>query len=258
MRKILSVSLAISIAAFSLNANTVTADAVTTDLSQELIEIIESNPTDYAGIDMISRELTGQHYWVKLPGLAGEVTGTEATNILATTNNQKTPRANLPIDTFSIAIGRATVASGVYVTGSVIFKSTYAGQAAPFDYSSLQFNIPDCMSLTGHSIKTYSGTGALTGLGFLSNANLANDAPIWRIDDKVSGFTNLAHRSAASVLVSKSGCSGASTVQAAYIYEHNQVGTVSSVSASFGILSLVYSNTPLKLKKSSSVMTWNW
>ena len=242
----------------SLGSISVAGYAEPVSPDQELINFINSDPTDVAAIDVMSMSLIGEHYWVKLPNYSRELTGTEAAVLLASAIPQRTPRAALPSDTFSITVGRATVTNGFYVTGTVIFKSTYAGQAPPLDYSSLQFNIPSCMVLSGHTINTSSGTGGSTNLGYLSNANLANDAPIWKIQDQVSGFNNLAHRSAASVLLSKSACAGTNTVQAAYLYEHNQSGIVSSTSATFGFLTLNYSSTPMKLQKSSSVMTWTW
>jgi hypothetical protein len=252
----IAVATALALTLFGASPSAVAVAQGNTD--QTLIEFIQANPHDFEAIDNLSLAINGEHYWVKLPNFSQELTGTEAARLLATAPPDRSSRGLLPSDTFAVSIGRASVSNGFYVTGSVIFKATYAGQAAPLDYSSMQFNIPSCMYISGHTIATYSGSGGSTNLGYLSDANIANDAPIWRIEDKVSGFVNLAHRSSASVLLTKSGCSGSNTVQAAYRYEHNQSGAISSIGATFGFLTLTYSNTPMRLQKSSSVMTWNW
>lgn len=244
------------ISIFGHSASAFVPDALSND--EKLIEFIQSHPGEFAAIDKMSLELLGENYWVKLPDLPTEVTGTEAEAQIDSRIPIRISRATLPIDTFSVTVGRATVAAGIYITGSVIFKSTYVGQAEPDDIGSLQFAVPGCMALNNHTVRTYSANGSSTGLGYLSNPNLANDAPIWRISDRTSGFVNQAHRSTVSVLLTRSGCSGSKTVQTAFVYEHNQSGVIQSIGSSFGLLSITYSVPTYKLKKSSSVMTFTW
>lgn len=225
---------------------------------QKIIEFIQNHPGEFEAIDRMSLALFGENYWVKLPDLPTEVTGTQAEAHIESLPSGRATRAALPLDTFVVTVGRASVSGGIYVTGSVVFKLTNAGQSDPDDIGSLQFAIPPCMAPTNHTIRTYSGSGASTGFGYLSNPNLAKDSPIWRISDRTSGFVNQAQRSSASVLLIKSGCSGTSTVQTAYVYEHNQSGLIRSISSSFGRLSVAYDVPTLTLRKSSTVMTFNW
>lgn len=229
------------------------------DIDRQFIEYAQANPEDYAGIDALSQKLFGTRYYVLLPGEKEEVTGKQAAAkkaFIDRTSDDKYGILSLPVDTFGITVARSTVSTGVYVTGSVTFKSTYAGQEAPHDVASLQFAAPSCITLSNHGIGTSSTSGATTNVGYLSDANVANKAPIWRINDHTVGFSNQAHRSSAYVLLRKSGCSGSQSISAAHRYEHNKNGSLASISASWGRLSLGYSGSPQTLQKSSSVMNF--
>ena len=95
-------------------------------------------------------------------------------------------------------------------------------------------------------------------MGFLSDANVGAKAPIWKVNDFMSGFVMQAKNITASVVLKKSGCSGSQSVQSAWRYEANQSGTLSSISAGFGILSVSYSGSTLSVQKSSSVMNFSF
>lgn len=54
------------------NSATAYSDPISAD--QALIEFIDSNASDLAAIDSKSLELSGEHYWVQLPGVAHDLT----------------------------------------------------------------------------------------------------------------------------------------------------------------------------------------
>ena len=254
-----STAAVIAVSAIAIPSASYAADDALPAKDAQFIEFAQAHSDDPAVIDRLSQKLFGTRYYVVLDGETIQRTGTDAAKVIREREATPviTPLADLPSDTFTITIGQSAISSGVYVTGSVIFKSTYAGQAAPADVASLQFSAPACITLNNHQINTYNQAGTSTNLGYLYNANVASKSPIWKINDSTSGFSNQAHRSAAYVLLQRNSCSGSQPISAAYRYEHNQGGSLGSISANFGFLSIGYSGAVFKIQKSSSVLNFN-
>lgn len=227
---------------------------------QQFIEFVEANPGDYAAHDRLAQKLFGSRVYVKFEGAKKEVTGDVASRLIAQSQTSEVAPlgdvgiASLPIDTFTPTISRSAISSGMWVAGHTTFRNDWAGQASPHDVGSLQFSAPGCVVLANHAI----ATSPLGGLGYLHSANVTAKSPVWRINDHMNGFVMQAKNVTASVVLQKSGCSGSQSISAAWRYEANQVGSITSISASFGSLSIGYSGSPLKIQKSSSVLNFTF
>lgn len=217
---------------------------------KEFIEFVESHPGEYAAQDQLAQELFGSRLYVQFEGLEREVTGERASVIVDDTKTM----GGLPPDIFAASISRSSISSGMWVGGHTTFRSDWAGQAAPYDVGSLQFSAPSCVTLNSHAI----ATSPRSSLGFLSDANVGAKSPIWKVNDYMSGFVMQAKNITASVVLKKSGCSGSQSISSAWRYEANQSGSLSSISAGFGFLSISYSGSTLSVQKSSSVMNFSF
>lgn len=162
---------------------------------------------------------------------------------------------NFRSDVFAVTIWSASNASGTsaVVSGQTNWRDNFAGQAAPFDIGSIQFN-RTCGTLSGHNVVTRTYAGKRTYGSTLRDAGVSNGAPVWNIDSRSVGFVNTADTARVSVTYNRSGC-GSSTIQASYTYEGNQGGSLVGVSAGWGGLSVSYSNPGLTLQKSTGALT---
>ncbi|WP_141658781.1 hypothetical protein [Carbonactinospora thermoautotrophica] len=105
------------------------------------------------------------------------------------------------------------------------------------------------------SVSTYDERNRSTRLGYLKSSNLNNKAPIFGVRDHEVGFVSQADHGYMGVTLSKT-CRGAREVAAAFDYEANQGGSVMSVSAGWGGLSVSYSNQGLTLQKGTNPIYW--
>lgn len=228
------------------------------------IHFAETHPGDYAAQDRLAQQLFGNRLYVQFEGLGEEVTGIQASEMIAAA--QASPHANpkanaggeistlssLPVDVFSVSISRTSITAGMWVAGHTAFRSDWAGQADPHDVGTLQFSAPSCITLNSHAI----ATSPKVGLGYLYDAKVSQKTPIWKVNDYMNAFVMQAKNITASVVLKKVSCAGSQSISAAWRYEANQSGSISSISASFGSLNVGYTGAPLTLQKSSSVMNF--
>lgn len=237
----------------------------------EIIAYQDAYPDDLVGLDALVRKYTGKSIQVGFSGMKGALNASQAEShlrawlasepvsqsgaALAVHGSAVTPMA-LPSNTFTAWIVETPLmgppAQARY-NGRWDFKDSFAGQSSPVDVAALEFDMPSCMHMINHSVSTFSVTGVNTGLGSLRTANVAAKAPIWNIADRTSGFQNLADRGSAGVTVQKY-CTGSTSVAADFSYEFNQGGSVISVTAGWGFLSVSYSGTHQHLQKGSSII----
>lgn len=228
------------------------------------LSYVQAHPEDYAGQDSLAQKLFGSRVYVSFDGEA-EVTGDIASRKIQEANRTAAgdilalaPAGSLPTDIFTISISRSAISSGMWVGGHTNFRSDWAGQAAPHDVGTLQFQTPACVTLNNHSITTSAGNGAITNLGYLYDAKVTAKSPVFKVNDYMNGFVMQAKNVTASVVLKKSGCSGAQLISAAWKYEANQGGSIGTISAGWGFLSISYGGSTLKLQKSSSVINFSY
>lgn len=144
-------------------------------------------------------------------------------------------------------------ATGVIsVSGHWNWRDDFVGQGPPFDIAALQFS-SGCGEFLSHSSATYKWDGTSTNRGTLRHTGVGTNSPLWNIDAQVSGFENYADNGVVATTYDKGACTG--TVQAAFTYEGNIGGSLTSVSVGWGVLSVNYSGGDLKLQKSSAATT---
>lgn len=221
-------------------------------------EYQRAHPTDYEGLARVAEEYGGE---VQIStNVTGPTSPTEAKRVMeydSSTDDEPTfgPMANFPADAFTVSITSSAhpASSVVGMTGTANWRDNFAGQAAPFDIASLGFS-SQCGTFASYSAATYAVGGGSTGLATLRDGGAGTGAPTWNVNAYTSGFANQADRILVSVSYDKAGC-GTSNVQAGFIYEGNQGGSIVSVSAGFLGLSLSYSGAPLTLQKGTGAIT---
>jgi hypothetical protein len=237
-----------------------------TENEQQWQEFVDAHPNDLAAQDTEGMKLFGHHLEVQFadqpdtwltgaqaqPRVAAEVAARAASKPSAKTMTVK-PLANpLPNDAFTLSITKINTESGWWFSGRWTFRKDFAGQTTPIDVASLQFKVDDCVKLEQESIHTWDYNNKATNLGTLRDAGAATKAPVWNVADRTSGFMNLAHYGTAAVFLDGVSCplnhyDGA----AAFTYDAIEGGSVGSVSASWGALSVSTSGTQLELQKST-------
>jgi hypothetical protein len=237
----------------------------------EIIAYQDAHPDDLVGLDALVRKYTSKSIQVGFSGMKAALNASEAeshlrawhasksasrsSDALATPGSTVSPMA-LPSNTFTAWIVETPLVgppAQARYNGRWDFKDSFAGQSSPVDVAALEFDMPSCMHMVNHGVSTYSVTGTNTRLGSLRTANVAAKAPIWNIADRTSGFQNLADHGAAGVTIQKY-CTGSTDVAADFSYEFNQGGSVISVTAGWGFLSVSYSGTDQHLQKGSSII----
>lgn len=254
----------IALGAALLAASPATAEESTTP--EEFFSAVDQyraqNPTDIEGLDELVQTLGGT--LDVSTNATGPTTAVKATEAMAavdstSTSNTEAPvietaASNFPTDVFVVSVTSArhpasTVAS---VSGQWNWRDDFSGQAAPFDLATLGFS-SGCGKISGHGSSTTSLEGDGTDVATLRDSGVSSNAPIWNIDARTSGFVNSADRGTVAVSYDVADCSG--SVQAGFIYEGNQGGSLVSVSAGWGALSVSYSSPGLILQKSSTTIT---
>lgn len=251
------ITVAVAFATLAVASPVAAAQPVTGDLSAKdshFIEFVETHPGEFAAQDQLAQKLFGSRLYVQFEGMEREVTGAKASAMVDSAGTMASTMGDLPYDIFTNYISRSQISAGMWVGGSTTFRSDWAGQADPYDVGSLQFSAPSCITLNSHAI----ATSPHTNLGFLSDANVGAKSPIWKVHDFMNGFVMQAKNITASVILKKVGCSGVQSISSAWRYEANQSGSLSSISAAFGFLSVSYSGSTLSVQKSSSVMNFTY
>jgi prepilin-type processing-associated H-X9-DG protein len=206
------------------------------------------------GLDRLSKRLTGQGTRVSING-DGEVTPEHAQAVLDGKHSGLT-RAAFPSDAFDVYVTYVPLAQGsrqLTVYGQWDWRDDFVGQAAPEDIASLQFSYPDCVRHGNLAANTGMWDGSVTNRATLRDAGVSSKAPIWNIHDGTSGFANLTDNGCVTSTLNAANCTvgGPAQVGIAFAYEANRGGSVVSVSAGFGALSVGYSNQGDVLRKSS-------
>lgn len=227
------------------------------EFSERVLEYAEENPADVEGLEELATSLGGQVesnsstlYTNEVPGLSDDS---------VTENSDSSPitpmASNFPSDVFTVNITVSSVGDTKIVTGSFDWRDDFAGQAAPFDVAALRFS-DGCGGISNLTSSTVNVSGQQTERTTLRNAGTSTNAPVWNVDAITSGFENQADLGAFSAQFDTSACGG-KTVRVAFDYEGNQGGSLASVSAGWGGLSVSYSNPGLVLKKSTQPVTLN-
>lgn len=240
------------LAAAPSTASAATQPAVSEDeFAQQLLAYAENNPADVEGFKRLAESLGGDS-----ASTSSTLTSDEVPGLKDTSGGAVSPMAgNFPSDVFTVNIVKGTVGNTIIVTGSVDWRDNFAGQSAPFDIASLRFS-SGCGTLSNLTSSTRDLRGNTTSRSSLREAGVGTNAPIWNVDSVTSGFENQADRGSFQARYDITNCGG-TTVQAAFDYEGNQGGSLVSVSAGWGGLSVGYNAAGLVLKKSTQALSLN-
>lgn len=210
------------------------------------------HPADVEGFQELVRQLGGTSTASSQTLRLDEVPGLDPSTLQV---GGVTTLGNFPSDVFTVNIVSGSVGATKIVTGSFNWRNNFAGQAAPLDFAALRFS-SGCGTMTGHTSATKNLRGVSTNRATLRSAGVGTNAPIWNVNATTSGFENQADVGAFTVKYNTTGC-GTKKVQAAFDYEANQGGSVISVGAGWGGLSVSYNGVGLELTKSSNAITIN-
>lgn len=174
-------------------------------------------------------------------------------------NERVTPYA-WPSTAFTVAV--AVVTSGptdstVSIAGGWNWKDNFIGQGSPVDIASIMVN-KSCGTWGSYSATTKKWNGVATkGRASLRSGGTGTAGPVWNIADGVSNFENQVDNGTVSAVYTRSGCSAAEkkSIQAEFVYEGNDGGSVVSVSAGWGGFQVSYSNPGASQTRSSGAET---
>ena len=161
--------------------------------------------------------------------------------------------AGLPLDTFTVAVSWIPVSSTrVRAHGVWNFKDAFIGGVAPYDLSSVGLQL-GCSRILSTTTITYDWQNKQTAnSASLRDSGLRTGAPISNVVDKTVNFAMLTDHGYTDVLVERpSGCAS-HQIGADYTYEHNQGGSIASVSAGWGFLNVTYGSRDIVLQKSTN------
>lgn len=209
-----------------------------------------AHPADVDGLKTLVSELGGV-----AQSTSSTLTEDEVPGLKATPSGEASTQANFPADVFTVNIVTGSIGDTIIATGSVNWRDDFAGQAAPFDIAALRFS-SNCGTLSNLTSSSTSVSGASTARTSLRDSGVGSNAPIWNVDAITSGFENQVDRGSFQARYDTSTC-GTTPVQAAFDYEGNQGGAITSVSASFAGLSVSYDSPGLTLRKSTQPVTIN-
>lgn len=190
--------------------------------------------------------------------ISGPTTPENATQVQASVDTSPAPGevspAAIPDDGFvvGIATSRHPASTVASVSGTWNWRDDFVGQGPPVDIAALRFS-SNCVQYGSTSASTYRYDNVSTGRASLRSAGVGSGGPIWNIADGVSGFVNYTDHGTVTQSVDLAGCSGA--MQAAFDYEANIGGSVSSVSIGWGALSVNYGSQSTVLQKSTAATT---
>jgi hypothetical protein len=224
------------------------------EVEARLDKFVAEHPRDLVGLNELAKQLTGEGTRVSLNN-EGEVTPAHAQSVLDG-KNSRTARA-IPSDAFDVYVTYAPLAPGsrqLKIYDQWNWRDDFVGQGAPEDIAELQLSIPDgCVRHGNLGANTGKWDGAITNRATLRDAGVSTRSPIWNINDGTSGFENLTDNGYITATLDASQCTvgGPAQIGFAFTYEANRGGSVVSVSAGFGGLSVSYANQGDVFKKSS-------
>ncbi len=250
-------ALALGMLALAPAANAAPTELTHDEFMAEIENYQNENPGDYVGLEQFVESIGGE--FKVSTNITGPTTakGAEeafAKNSDATSTNVIAAAGSLPSDSFTVAITsfRQGTSPIIDVTGSWDWRNDFAGQTDPRDVASLGFN-SSCGARSNPRATTQDLNGGVTNTTTLYDSGVTTNSVVWEVDAAVSGFVNSADQGRVTVTWDTSGCTD--TLQAGFIYEGNQGGSLDSISASFGALSLGYSGGTLALQKSTAPLT---
>ncbi|WP_378144688.1 hypothetical protein ACFJGV_14480 [Cnuibacter sp. UC19_7] len=235
----------------------------------EITDYIKNHPGDFAGLDALTQEITGESIKVAVSDAGTDLTGAQAQAIIddrAVLPEGATPQSKttvspmaVPSDAFTVSfamIPRPNI--GVYNKagyGTWDIRDDYVNYSDPDDVASIRFEENNCLSMDNSSAQTYTYDGQATNAAILKDAGLNTLSPIFTIDDNVSGFVGNADHG--WVMTDWGKHCGPSTFRGMFTYEHNQDGgSVAGISASFFGFSVNYNGNPATLQKSSPIVSF--
>jgi len=221
------------------------------------------HPLDIAGLGRLTKKFTGQSLAVQLNGIDHAITPAYAQKIIdmrhALRKQERAARRQgissrgVPLDAFSVAFSWLPTTSKSKKVGHGVwdFRDNYVNGSAPDDFSSVSTS-KGCSRIGTTTNLTYNYKGQQTAnSAYLYSAGVSG-SPISGVRDSTSGFAMLTDHGFTNVNVQNySGC-GEHTIGGEYRYEHNQDGgSVLSVSAGFGILSVSYNSVGSRLQRAA-------
>lgn len=236
--------------------------------SARISAFADAHPFDFAGLDRLVLDATGKHLTMSVNGVAGELTGTEAQAVYdrRKATFERTQQAKdsgalplaVPVDAFTVTVAFIPVYGPpptYKVRGTSNFRDNYVNGSAPDDYGSVGLKLPSCYDIVSTTAVSYNYRNQVTyGVTYLQEGGLGSNAPIVGVRDRTSGFVMNADHMVMDVVAKAYGAScGPARIGAQFRYEHNQDGgSVLSVSAGFGFLSVSYGGGGSHLQKSTN------
>jgi hypothetical protein len=164
-----------------------------------------------------------------------------------------------PTNAFTVSV--AVVTSGstdstVSIAGAWNFRDDFLGQGSPVDIAAILVN-KSCGTWGSYSASTYRYNKTSTGRATLRSGGTGTHGPIWNVSDSISNFMSNADNGVVSAVYNRSGCSSTDkrTIQGEFVYEGNDGGSVTSVSAGWGGFNVSYSSPGQTMTRSSGAKT---
>lgn len=215
-----------------------------------------AHPGDFVGFDALAFELTGERTQSVVNGVAYS----DATTAQAAYDAEDVPAdltaaaGNFPIDSFDVGFQWAAGPDlTVIMTGYWNWRDDFIGGASePYDVAAIQLDAQQCLQMRNHSGSMRLPNGDETGAPVLRDSGVATKAPVWNVPSRASGFENSGDNGNVFMVADMAPCGHPIPIGGSFSYEGNQGGSVLSVSASFGSLSVSYSNPGQTLQKSTA------
>lgn len=249
-------------------ADAADAQGLTKAESDRIAAFADAHPFDFAGLDRLVLEATGENLAMTVNGVPGTVTGTQAQAVYDAREAKYTKGMQqrrdgavtlaVPVDAFTVTVAFIPVYGPpptYRARGTSNFRDNVVNGSAPDDFATVAMRAPACYEILGTTAISYNYRNQITyGVTYLQNGGLANNAPVVGVRDRVSGFVMNADKVVMDVTIRAYGGScGAARIGAQFIYEHNQDGgSVLGVSAGWGFLSVSYGGSPSVLERSTN------
>lgn len=232
--------------------------------NDEILAYQTAHPDDLAGLEALSVKYTGIKMRVSLNGVKGILTGAQAQPYIDQAKKQTT-RANTlmsgGIPAYSLRVYTVALMGPppkIRVVGNWTFPDWWAGQAPPVDVASIGMSsIPTCMHQQDYGQLTWEYDNTVTNVAWLASANLGNNAPYWDVADKEDNRGAAMARSGNVGLTLANYCGTTQSMAATFNYAANQGGSIVSVSASYGGLSVGYSSPGLTREQGTAPVYFN-
>jgi len=223
---------------------------------------VQAHPGDWVGAEALVENMGGT---LVVTGADGAVKSAEAASAeframdLPRVRSAKPGENGLmawPLNAFSVGLGAATSGARdntVSLAGSWNFRNDFLGQGAPVDIAAIAAN-KDCIEWGRYSGYTYRYDGASTNRDTLRSGGVGDSGPRWNIHDYISNHMSYADHGTVHALADRSQCSN-KRMQAEFVYEGNDGGSLVGVSFGWGFLDISYSNPGTTMQKSSGART---